>query len=57
MGLEMSLATATWFGFVAYLFSHHIVKSKINKIQHVAEKFIGVVLIGLGIKVALSNVK
>ncbi len=57
MGVEMSVVTALWFTFVAYLVSHHFVKSRFQKIQHFAEKFIGVVLIGLGIKVALSTVK
>lgn len=57
MGVEMSIATALWFTFVAYLVSHHLVKSRLNKIQHFAEKFIGVILIALGIKVALSTTR
>lgn len=55
MGIEMSIVTAIWFAFVAYLVSHRLVKSKLNKIQGFAEKFIGVVLIALGIKVVLSS--
>jgi len=57
MGAEMSVVTALWFTFVAFLVSHHFVKSRFQRIQHIAEKFIGVVLIGLGIKVALSTIK
>ncbi len=57
MGIEMSIVTFLWFAFVAYLVSHNIVKTKIGRIQHVAEKFIGIVLIGLGVKVALSTSK
>lgn len=57
MGAEMSIVTSLWFILVAYLTSHHIVKSRISGIQHFAEKFIGVVLIALGIKVAFSTSK
>lgn len=57
MGTEMSIVTFLWFTFVAYLTSHHIVKSRIGGIQHFAEKFIGVLLIALGIKVAFSTSK
>lgn len=34
-----------------------LVKSRLAKVQHHAERFIGVVLIALGIKVALSSSK
>ena len=57
MGAEMSIVTSLWFALVAYLASHHLVKSRISGIQHFAEKFIGVVLITLGIKVAFSTSK
>lgn len=57
MGTEMSIVTFLWFALVAYLTSHHIVKDRISGIQHFAEKFIGVVLIALGIKVAFSTSK
>lgn len=55
MGLEMTVVTSLWFAFVAFLVSHRLIKNQVNKIQHFSEKFIGVVLIGLGIKVALSH--
>lgn len=55
MGGEMVIVTALWFIFVAWIVSHPLVKNKVSGIQHFAEKFIGVVLIALGIKVALSS--
>lgn len=57
MGAEMSIVTSIWFSLVAYLVSHNLIKKRIGKIQHYAEKFIGVVLIALGLKVALSTSK
>jgi RhtB (resistance to homoserine/threonine) family protein len=57
MGAEMALVTFAWFAFIAIIFSHHILKKRITKIQHYAERFIGVLLIGLGIEVALSASK
>src|SRR6185369_11328336 len=36
MGAEMSIVTALWFAFVAFLVSHHFVKSRFQKIQHIA---------------------
>lgn len=57
IGAEMAVVTSLWFILVAYLISHHLVKNKLDKVQHSAEKFIGVVLIVLGIKVALSTSK
>lgn len=57
MGAEMSIATFAWFALVAYLTSHHLVKSRLSGIQGFAEKFIGVILITLGIKVAFSTSK
>lgn len=57
MGIEMSVVTSLWFILVAYLISHHLLKKQVNKIQNFSEKFIGIVLIGLGIKVALSGSK
>lgn len=57
MGAEMALVTSAWFILVAYLASHYLVKDRISGIQHFAEKFIGVVLIALGIKVAFSTSK
>ncbi|MBI2019378.1 LysE family transporter [Candidatus Daviesbacteria bacterium] len=57
MGIEMAVLTSAWFILVAFLVSHHIVKSRLEKVHGFAEKFIGVVLVTLGIKVALSGSK
>ena len=57
MALEMFIVTIVWFSLVAHFISLHFIKNKIGKIQNFAEKFIGVILIGLGIKVALSTNK
>lgn len=57
MGAEMSIVTSLWFILVAFLISHHLIKDKLNRVQNYAEKFIGVILIILGIKVALSTSK
>lgn len=57
MGIEMAIVTALWFMLVSYLVSHRLIKNRMDKVQHYSEKLIGVVLIGLGIKVALSSSK
>ncbi len=57
MGAEMAVVTFFWFALLAYLISHPMIKNRVGGIQHFAEKFIGLVLIGLGIKVALANSK
>lgn len=54
-GLEMSLATVAWFGLVAMLFSHHRVKAGFRRFQHQAERAFGLILIGLGIKIAFAH--
>jgi len=57
MAAEMSVVQFIWFAFLAWIVSHHLVKNKVSKIQSGAEKLIGVVLIALGLKVALSGSK
>ncbi len=57
MGAEMALVTSLWFSFVALIFSLNIIKDRISRVQNYAVKFIGVVLILLGVKVALSSAK
>lgn len=54
-GIEMTVATAAWFIFVSYVFSHHVIKSRFEKVQNIAEKAMGIALIGLGIRLALSS--
>ena len=57
MAAEMSIVTTLWFILVAHLISHRLIKERISKVHSFAEKLIGVALIGLGIKVALSTNK
>jgi len=57
MSAEMSIVTAGWFMLIAFIFSHHLFKNKIQKVQHIAERFIGIALILLGLKVAFSTSK
>ncbi len=57
MGLEMSLATFAWFALVSLIFSHHLLKNQLNKIQHIAEKVMGGILILLGIRLAFETNK
>jgi RhtB (resistance to homoserine/threonine) family protein len=54
-GIEMSAMTFVWFSFVAAILSHSKIKEKFTKIQHHVERGMGAVLIGLGLKVALSR--
>lgn len=57
MGLEMVVVTFLWFAFVATIISHRIIKDQVSKIQGIAEKFVGILLIGFGIKLAFSHSK
>ena len=56
-GFEMMFITFVWFSIVAFLFSNSLIKAKVTKFQHYIERVTGAVLIGLGIKVALSSHK
>ncbi|PIR21426.1 MAG: amino acid transporter [Deltaproteobacteria bacterium CG11_big_fil_rev_8_21_14_0_20_47_16] len=56
-GTYMAIATAVWFTIVALILSHHHIKQRFTRIQHHVERVLGVVLIALGIKVALSTAK
>jgi RhtB (resistance to homoserine/threonine) family protein len=56
-GLEMCLATMVWFSLLATLLSHPRLRARIRGVQHYVERAFGVILIGLGIKVALSTHK
>lgn len=56
-GLEMASMTFAWFALVSLLLSHKVIKIKFSSVQHYVERTFGVILIGLGIKVALSSAK
>lgn len=54
-GLEMMTITFIWFSIISLVFSNSQIKRRITNVQHYIERFTGVVLIALGIKVALTN--
>jgi len=54
-GIEMMMITLVWFVLVALFFSNAHIRTRIKKVQHYVERFTGVVLIALGIKVALAG--
>jgi len=54
-GLEMIVVGWIWFVLVAVFFSNSFIRTKISRIQYRLEKAMGVVLIALGIKVALTT--
>ena len=54
-GLAMSLGTFIWFSLVSITLSMSLIKNKFLSIQHHIEKVFGVLLTGLGLKVAFST--
>jgi RhtB (resistance to homoserine/threonine) family protein len=54
-GAYMSIATFLWFSTLASVFSMHHVRSVIRRVQHRIEQCMGVFLVALGLKVALSG--
>ncbi len=56
-GIEMAFATFAWFSIVALLLTHKRINRLFSGIKHYIEKLFGVILIGLGIKVALGAQK
>lgn len=54
-GLYMALATALWFSALSLLFGHTAVRRSFLKIGHWFDRLTGVVLIGLGLKLALTD--
>ena len=54
-GVYLAAATATWFCMVAWLFSQARVRAGFSRMGHWFDRAMGVVLVGLGIKVALAR--
>lgn len=54
-GIEMSLATIAWFTLVATMFTHNLIRARVEKFQHYVEKIMGGILIALGIRLALTK--
>jgi RhtB (resistance to homoserine/threonine) family protein len=57
MGGEMMAATFAWFSIVALIVSHPAIKKRVHGFQHYAEKTMGVLLIALGVRLAVSTSK
>ena len=55
MGLEMVAATFLWFSLVAIVFSHRLLQGRVQNVQYYAEKFLGAVLVLLGLKLATAS--
>lgn len=54
-GLYMALATALWFILVSVIFGSDRVRSSFKRIGHWFERFMGTLLVGLGLKLAVSS--
>jgi RhtB (resistance to homoserine/threonine) family protein len=54
-GLEMVLATFLWFSVVTMFMTRKPVRLAYRKVRHHIDRVFGVVLVGLGLKVALSS--
>lgn len=54
-GVYLAAATATWFCMVAWLFSQERVRAGFSRMGHWFDRMMGVVLIGLGVKVAFAK--
>ncbi|WAJ38515.1 LysE family transporter [Pseudomonas sp. GOM7] len=56
-GLYLALATATWFCLVAWLFSQPRVRAGFARMGHWFDRLMGVVLVGIGVKLAFSEMR
>jgi threonine/homoserine/homoserine lactone efflux protein len=54
-GVYLSIATGVWFCLVATVFSHPRVRQGFSRMGHWFDRAMGVVLIGLGLRLALSE--
>lgn len=54
-GLYMSVATMVWFTGISLVFSHPKVRNGFKKLGHWFDRAMGVILIGLGLKIATSS--
>ncbi len=53
--LEIAMIALTWFIFLSFALTHQAVKEKIANVQHVVNKVIGVVLLGLGASIMAKS--
>jgi RhtB (resistance to homoserine/threonine) family protein len=56
-GIYLALATALWFCLVAMLFSQPRVRAGFTRLGHWFDRLMGAVLIGLGVKLAFSELR
>ncbi|AYF90194.1 LysE family transporter [Pseudomonas sp. JS3066] len=56
-GVYLAFATATWFSLVALLFSQRRVRAGFARMGHWFDRLMGAVLVGLGIKLAFTELK
>jgi RhtB (resistance to homoserine/threonine) family protein len=54
-GLYMAVATALWFSALSLLFGHDSIRRVFFKISHWFDRLTGAILIGLGLKLALTG--
>ena len=56
-GVYLALATALWFCLVALLFSQQRVRAGFARLGHWFDRLMGVVLVGIGVKLAFSEMR
>ncbi|VXC79122.1 Lysine transporter LysE [Pseudomonas sp. 8Z] len=56
-GVYLAMATALWFCLVAWLFSQPRVRAGFARLGHWFDRLMGVVLVGIGVKLALSELR
>lgn len=56
-GLYLAVATALWFCLVAWLFSQQRVRAGFARLGHWFDRLMGVVLVGIGVKLALTEMR
>jgi len=56
-GIYLACATAAWFSLVALLFSHSRVRSGFSRMGHWFDRLMGVVLVGLAVRLVFSEVR
>jgi RhtB (resistance to homoserine/threonine) family protein len=56
-GIYLACATAAWFSLVALLFSHDRVRSGFARMGHWFDRLMGVVLVGLAVRLVFSEVR
>ena len=56
-GLYLAVATALWFCLVAVLFSQDRVRAGFARLEHWFDRVMGAVLVGLGVKLAFSELR